>query len=66
MNRPRLIADGDSLLNYNVAVSGVVQLYSCCYQFKFQICLTYPCAIRLAFLKANVPVRKQERKGTTN
>ena len=31
------------LLNYNVAVSGVVQLYSCCYQFKCQICLTYSC-----------------------
>jgi len=52
MSRPRLIADGDSLLNYNVAVSGAVQLYSCCYQFKCQIglCLTYPCAISLLML----------------
>ena len=45
MSGLRLIASGDSLLNYNVAVSIVVQLYSCCYQFKCQICLTYPCAI---------------------
>ena len=44
MSGLRLIASGDSLLNYNVAVSIVVQLYSCCYQFKCQICLTYPCA----------------------
>jgi len=31
---------------FDVAVSGVVQLYLCCYQFKCQIglCLTYPCA----------------------
>ena len=50
MSRPRLIADGDSLLNYNVAVSGVVQLYPCCYQFKCQICLTYPCAISLLYI----------------
>jgi len=44
MSGLRLIASGDSLLNYNVAVSIVVQLYSCCYQFKWQICLTCPCA----------------------
>jgi len=31
MSGLRLIASGDSLLNYNVAVSIVVQLYSCCY-----------------------------------
>jgi len=50
MSGLRLIASGDSLLNYNVAVAIVVQLYSCCYQFKCQICLTYPCANKSIYL----------------
>jgi len=68
MSGLRLIASGDSLLNYNVAVSIVVQLNSCCYQFKWQICLTYACAISLGVSKANVLVCNEERrpKGTTN
>jgi len=68
MSGLRLIASGDSLLNYNVAVSIVVQLYSCSCQFKCEICLTYPCAIRSEFVKANVPVCNEKRrpKGTTN
>ena len=40
MSGLRLIAISDSLLNYNVAVSIVVQLYSCCYQFKCQIIMS--------------------------